>query len=238
MNSVKTPLIFFSIFLLILVGASLFLGNPEGTVTNSAMVGLEEVLKELEINESELNACVDSGDFEERVLRDVRAAEGFGFTGTPASVLLDTQTGNTVIASGAYPFEILKEVVNRMLTEVVNEGDVMYQDDDLGISFAVSKLEGVGMVDDDHIRGNPGARIALIEYSDPDCQFCASFHGVVLRLLNEFENDLVWVYRHFPLSAIHPIALRKTIIAECAASFGGENAFWAIMDTFYVNSLQ
>ena len=40
----------------------------------------------------------------------------------------------------------------------------------------------------DHIRGNTSAQIALIEYSDFDCPFCAKFHESVLQALKEYDG--------------------------------------------------
>ena len=234
MNSIKTALIFFAIFLLVLVGAAVFLSNPEGTA-DAVFTGLEEVLVELELNKEDLLSCVNDGTYNDRINKDIDAARAFGFSGTPVSILLDMQTGNTVVLEGAFPFEILGEVVNKLMNDNPSEGDVLFDDADLGVNLVVSRLE-VSLNEEDHLRGSSQARMALIEYSDLDCQYCASFHGTALRFLVEYEDQAVWAYRHFPLLQIHPAAMKKAAVGECAASFKGEEAFWAIIDSYYLNS--
>jgi protein-disulfide isomerase len=86
----------------------------------------------------------------------------------------------------------------------------------------------------DHIRGNPGAPVTLIEYSDFECPFCKSFHPTVKKLVDESNGRVRWVYRHFPLDELHPVKARKEAAAtECAAELGGNEAFWKFADRFF-----
>ncbi len=88
--------------------------------------------------------------------------------------------------------------------------------------------------DRDHIRGNPSAPISLVEYSDFECPFCKRFHLTAKQLVNESKGQVKWVYRHFPLDELHPVKARKEAAAsECAAEFGGNDAFWKFADRFY-----
>ena len=89
---------------------------------------------------------------------------------------------------------------------------------------------------DEHIRGNPDARIALVEYSDFDCPFCSQFHETAQEVVDAYPEDVMWVYRHFPLESIHPEALDKAIASECVASLGGSNAFWDFADLMFGNN--
>lgn len=97
--------------------------------------------------------------------------------------------------------------------------------------FEVKDLEKV--TDEDHIRGNKAAKVALIEYSDFECPFCKSFHPTAKQALDEYGDQLMWVYRHFPLDQLHPKADKEAEAAECAAKLGGEDAFWALTDKIY-----
>lgn len=86
----------------------------------------------------------------------------------------------------------------------------------------------------DHIRGNPDAPVALVEFSDFECPFCKRFHPTVKRLVDESKGQLKWVYRHFPLDDLHPVKARKEAVAsECAAEIGGNEAFWKFADRFF-----
>ena len=58
----------------------------------------------------------------------------------------------------------------------------------------------------DWVKGNSGSKIVLVEYSDFQCPACGAYHPVVKQLVDEFGNDVAFVYRHFPLRQIHPNA--------------------------------
>ncbi len=74
----------------------------------------------------------------------------------------------------------------------------------------------VPITDDDWVRGNPDAKITLIEYSDYECSFCSRFHPTAQQVIDEYPDDVNWVYRHFPLTSIHPTAVARAEAAECA----------------------
>ena len=86
---------------------------------------------------------------------------------------------------------------------------------------------------EDHIRGNPDAPIKIVEYSDTECPFCKQFHVTLEKIMDEYgaSGQVAWVYRHLPLDGLHPNARTQAEATECAAELGGEDAFWAYLDT-------
>ncbi|MEK7614006.1 MAG: thioredoxin domain-containing protein [Patescibacteria group bacterium] len=88
--------------------------------------------------------------------------------------------------------------------------------------------------DDDHSLGNPNASVTIVEFSDFECPFCARLHPTLARILEENE-DIRWVYRHFPLSEIHGSALSSAVASECVAKLGGNDAFWSFADSAFQN---
>lgn len=89
---------------------------------------------------------------------------------------------------------------------------------------------------DDHIRGDKNAKVTMIEYSDYECPFCQRFHPTTQSILSEFGNQVRLVFRHFPLTSIHPNAQRLAEASECMAEFGGDKAFWAFTDAVFLTS--
>jgi protein-disulfide isomerase len=89
--------------------------------------------------------------------------------------------------------------------------------------------------DRDHVQGEPDARLTLVEYGDFQCPHCRIAHAVVKRLRNRLGADLRFVFRHFPLVDIHPMAEAAAEAAEYAAS-GGQ--FWAMYDAIFEHQNQ
>lgn len=86
----------------------------------------------------------------------------------------------------------------------------------------------------DHMRGNPDAKVALIEFSDLECPFCAQLHPTLKRIVKE-RDDVKWVFRHFPLTSIHSRAFDAAVASECVAKLGGNEAFWNFTDAMFAN---
>ncbi|MCW9054616.1 MAG: DsbA family protein [Candidatus Pacebacteria bacterium] len=88
---------------------------------------------------------------------------------------------------------------------------------------------------DDHILGNPDAKVVIVEYSDFECPFCKNFHSTMHAIMNEYGTggEVAWVYRHFPIVSRHPKAVTQAEASECAAELGGNQAFWDFADELY-----
>ncbi|HYE06708.1 MAG TPA: DsbA family protein [Planctomycetota bacterium] len=84
---------------------------------------------------------------------------------------------------------------------------------------------------DDHIRGDPRG-IEIVEYGDFECPACGEAAAVVDALLYEVGDDICFVYRHFPLSNVHPHALMAAEASEAGAALGD---FWAMHDRLFAN---
>ncbi|MGY5030798.1 Na+/H+ antiporter NhaA [Streptomyces sp. 900116325] len=78
----------------------------------------------------------------------------------------------------------------------------------------------------DHVRGPKNAPVTLVEYADFECPFCGLAEPVVRDLLADF-GDLRYVWRHLPLTDVHPSAQLAAEAAEAAAEQG---AFWEMHD--------
>jgi len=90
----------------------------------------------------------------------------------------------------------------------------------------------------DHILGNPDAEIIIVEYSDIECPFCKQFHVTMQQIMNEYgeSGTVAWVYRHFPLTQLHPNAPRLAEASECVAELGGNAAFWSFLDEVFARA--
>ena len=84
----------------------------------------------------------------------------------------------------------------------------------------------------DHSVGPADARLTVTEYGDFECPNCKQAFPAVKLLLHRFKDRIRFVYRHFPLEEVHPLALRAAEAAECA---GGQGKFWPMHDLLFEN---
>jgi protein-disulfide isomerase len=87
---------------------------------------------------------------------------------------------------------------------------------------------------DEHVRGPQDAALTLIEYGDFQCPYCARAHAVLSGLSDEL-GGIRLVFRHLPLSDLHPLAELAAEAAEAAASQG---KFWDMHDILFEQQRQ
>ncbi|MBK6739088.1 MAG: thioredoxin domain-containing protein [Haliea sp.] len=59
----------------------------------------------------------------------------------------------------------------------------------------------------DHVLGNEHAFVVIVEYGDFECPSCKQAASAVQQLLNRFADQVLFAYRHFPLTEVHGHAL-------------------------------
>ncbi|HXE45329.1 MAG TPA: Na+/H+ antiporter NhaA [Conexibacter sp.] len=74
----------------------------------------------------------------------------------------------------------------------------------------------------DHVRGPEDASVTLVEYGDFECPFCGQAEPIVRELLAG-DGDLRYVWRHLPLTDVHP---RAELAAEASEAAADQDAFW------------
>ena len=72
--------------------------------------------------------------------------------------------------------------------------------------------------------GPAGAPITIVEFSDYQCPFCRRWHEEVYQpLMEAYPGKIRLVYRHLPLTSIHPEAFPAAEAVMCA---GEQDAYW------------
>ena len=98
----------------------------------------------------------------------------------------------------------------------------------LGTSRTVTDLTVPVDPDRDHIRGPArNAIVTLVEYGDFECPYCGQAEPIVRELIRG-SGELRFVFRHLPLTDVHPHA---QLAAEGAESAAKQGAFWGMHDT-------
>lgn len=85
----------------------------------------------------------------------------------------------------------------------------------------------------DQVRGAPTATVTLVEYGDFECPHCRAAHIVLDNLFARLGGDRFrLVFRHFPLTQIHP---RSESAAEAAQAAAAQGRFWEMHDLLFDN---
>ena len=84
----------------------------------------------------------------------------------------------------------------------------------------------------DHTSGSPDGSIKLLEYGDYECPFCGEAQPIVKEIQRRLGDDLLFAFRHFPLTNIHPHAEHS---AEAAEAAGTQKNFWGMHDVLFEN---
>ncbi|MBX9918551.1 MAG: Na+/H+ antiporter NhaA [Mycolicibacterium frederiksbergense] len=86
--------------------------------------------------------------------------------------------------------------------------------------------------DRDHTRGTPDAPLTLVEYGDFECPFCSRATGAIDEVRAHFGDQLLYVWRHFPLERAHPRAFDAARASEAAALQG---RFWEMAHELFAH---
>ncbi|WP_433471552.1 Na+/H+ antiporter NhaA [Saccharomonospora azurea] len=82
----------------------------------------------------------------------------------------------------------------------------------------------------DNVRGDVDAPLTLVEYGDFECPFCSRATGVTRELRARFGPNLRYVFRHLPLSDVHPHA---EFAARAAVAAQWQGKFWEMHDVLF-----
>lgn len=103
--------------------------------------------------------------------------------------------------------------------------------DDVDETVALAAEERSGNIAD-HTLGNKEAKVTIIEYGDYQCPGCKSAYEPLKTVTEKYEDDVLFVFRNFPLTNIHPNARAASAAAETAGLMG---KYWEMHDLLYQN---
>ncbi len=85
------------------------------------------------------------------------------------------------------------------------------------------------------VRGNPDAKVTVVNFDDFECPFCARMHSTLMtEIFPEYKDKIKIVYKDYPLLQIHPWAEHAANNANCLAAESGP-AYWQLADYLHAN---
>lgn len=198
--------------------------NQEPTQTQASV--RDDLIKtagKLGVNKRDFTACLDNGTMSQKINDAVALADKSGVSGTPTFFVVKRTFGaNDAITSqkqiailGARDLATYESAIASMQTPT----------DQPAVTGAKIELSS-----EDHWQGSRRAEIVIVEYSDIDCPFCKAAKPVIDELLRK-HPEYAFVYRHSPITSLHPFAAYKAEASECVAAQGGDEKFFKFLDS-------
>lgn len=91
--------------------------------------------------------------------------------------------------------------------------------------------------DSSHMTGKTDAKVTVVEFGDYQCPGCAAASPTVNKIISEYKNNekFNFVFRNFPLEAIHPNARAS---AEAAEAAGAQGKYWEMNEMLYAKQTE
>lgn len=86
-----------------------------------------------------------------------------------------------------------------------------------------------------HVIGNGKSKVTLVEYGDYQCPFCGQYYPVLKQVQAQYNDQIFFQFRNFPLTNAHPNAFAAARAAEAA---GLQNKYWEMHDALYETQQQ
>ena len=80
------------------------------------------------------------------------------------------------------------------------------------------------------IRGNPNAKVTVINFDDLECPYCARMHSSLFpTTMDRYKDKVRFVYKDDPLTDLHPWAMHAAVDANCLAELSSP-VYWNFVD--------
>jgi protein-disulfide isomerase len=193
---------------------------------------LAEAAKSTGADMTAYEQCLASGRTDTLVQQRVAEGKALGFNGTPSFQFVHNASGKTYTLVGAQPVKVFNQWIEALLAGEEPPEPEKPKPPELPFW---AKPEGLAPDPQrpgftkagDAYKGNPEAKLVVVEFSDFQCPACQR-HALNTQpaLDKQFveSGEVLWVAKHFPLR-IHPQAPAAAAAAECA---GEQGKFWAM----------
>jgi protein-disulfide isomerase len=83
------------------------------------------------------------------------------------------------------------------------------------------------------VRGNPKAKVTIINFDDLECPFCARMNAELFPPTEQhYGKQVRFIFMDFPLTQLHPWAMHAAVDVNCVAE-QSHPGYWNLVDTFH-----
>jgi protein-disulfide isomerase len=100
----------------------------------------------------------------------------------------------------------------------------------------ISREPGAGLpIANRPIRGNPSAKVTIVNFDDLECPYCARMHAEFFpQTLDRYKGQVRIIYLDYPLTELHPWAMHAAVDANCLAE-ENPTAYWNLVDYLHTH---
>lgn len=201
---------------------------------------LEQAAKAIGADETAYKGCVASGRTKATVDKGIADAGALGFNGTPSFQLVSS-SGATYTVVGAQSLDTFATAIDAMLAGQAPVQPTAVPTQKAELPFWANadglkpdpKRPGYTMAGDPY-KGNPQAKLVVVEFSDFQCPVCQR-HALEVQpaIDKQFVDtgEIMWVFKNLPLRE-HPQAAAAAAASECA---GEQGKFWEMYHALFAS---
>ena len=90
-------------------------------------------------------------------------------------------------------------------------------------------------IGNDPFKGNPKGGVVIVAFSGYECSFCKDAEQSMKRILDKYAENVVYIFKDYPLTKTHPHAYNASLAAECAKE---QHKYWEYHDYLYEHNNQ
>ncbi len=102
-----------------------------------------------------------------------------------------------------------------------------------GSSTPSNMFKGRTIDSTDYIYGKENSKVIVVEYADPECYYCIQLSPTIKTIHEKYKDKVAFVYRHFPLTQIHPHAFDESRAIACVGNIGGVEKFYSYIGSLF-----
>jgi protein-disulfide isomerase len=85
------------------------------------------------------------------------------------------------------------------------------------------------------IRGNPAAKVTVVNFDDLECPYCSRMHQTLFpATMDRYKDKVRFIYKDNPLTEMHPWATHAAVDANCLADQSGK-VYWTYVDYLHAH---
>ncbi len=153
----------------------------------------------------------------------------------PEAEMMAFYEQNVKAQPGAPPYDQIKSRIGQFLGMQRAQKEVERLKTEVGLKVELPPPESAKAtfdLADRPMKGNPNAKVTIVEFSDFQCPYCSRAVPQIEAILKAYPNDVKIYFMHFPLS-FHQEAMPAAVASRCAQQQG---KFWEMHDKIFQNA--